>query len=554
MHEFKLAAFLLFIFFILSASAVFQKSLTADEIIHIPAGASYVSSWDFRLNPEHPPLVKLLSGLFMFPFSPVVPFDDASWSAGDQKEFGRVFFFKANRDRHDLLLFVARLPAVLLGMLLGLVVFLWARDLYGVRGGLLALSLYVFCPNFLGHSGLVTTDVPVSAFLVLSVFLVWRWLRKKMVVVWKDCLVLGVVFGLTLGAKFTGVYVVPVVGVIFLFHVIRMWKKEKKLLARRVVVLALSAFVGMIVISALYGFADVWTFVEGLQRVVRESGEGRNAFLFGEYGRGWWYYFPLAFVVKMPIPSMVLFGFALFFVVRKRALGDELFLLIPFVLLFGVFMLNTINIGFRHVFPALPFLFVLAGSLAKQRVIIARHDVLKAVIVVLLVWLVVGALWVFPDFLAFFNEFAGGPGNGHKFLMDSNIDWGQDLRGVRSWMERYGVEKVTLGYWGADDAEFRGIPHNKLKCYQTQGILVVSVNILNGFREEDRACTEWLHELTPFDFIGYSLRVYNITSGDDKARGVQEYCENGCGVRCEKQERNVLLAVVMKNKCLCECA
>ncbi len=558
MHENKFAFGLLLLYIILAASAVVQKSVTVDEVIHIPAGYSYLVTGDFRLNPEHPPLMKLLAGLFLLPFQPSVPLDHPTWEAKDQEEFGRLFLFEYNTARHDVLLFFARLPMILVGALLGVFIYLWAAELYGKKGGVCALAAYVLSPNFLGHGSLVTTDVGVASFLTGSLFVVWKWLKHQEVKKKKRNILLiilaGVLFGLTLGAKFTGIFLVPLVGLMFILHCVQN-KKQKKEFVQRAGIILIMFVIGGVVLASLYGFKDASTYAKGLRMVVEQSKEGRNSFLFGEYGRYWWYYFPLVFMIKTPIPTMVLFLLAMGFLYKtKKAWFDEVGVFVPFVVLFGLFMLNKMNIGFRHVFPALPFLFILTGRITKYKFMWKKQNVLRFLQYGLLVWLAGETLFIHPDFLAYFNEFSGGPLQAYKYVIDSNIDWGQDLKGVKPWMEKNKVEKVTLGYFGKDDPDFRGISHQKLKCYPTTGYVIVSVNILNGFRHEDYVCTEWLRKYSPIDTIGYSLLVYKINETKDKDVAIQEYCTKGCSIRCEKEGQHLKEALVLNKKCHCGCS
>ncbi|MBI4148529.1 glycosyltransferase family 39 protein [Candidatus Woesearchaeota archaeon] len=554
MNETHIALALLAIFFILSATAISQKSLTVDELVHIPAGYSYVRTLDFRLNPEHPPLMKILAGVFLLPLNPNLPTEHWSWAAENQQEFGRAFFFEANKEKHDTLLFLARLPMILVGMLLGWVVYRWSTDLFGARAGLASLALYTLSPNFLAHSALVATDAGVSTFLTLSTYLVWKWLKHP-AHDWKTLSAIGAIIGLTLGAKFTGVYVIPIISILVLLNILLTRQRNFSTIARTSLSLCLMLIAAMITVSALYAFHDAPTYIKGLLRVSGESTEGRNSFLYGEYGHGWWYYFPLAFVVKMPIPTMIIFALAIVTLarVKKDQLFDYACLLLPALILFTAFMLNKINIGFRHVLPSLPFLFVLAGTVAKQRIIVQKKNIAPIITGILITWLAVETVAIYPDFLAYFNQFAGGPDNGYNYLMDSNIDWGQDLKGLKQWMSRHNVDKVTLGYFGQDDPNFRKIAHDSLKCYQTTGTLAVSVNILNGFRLEDRACTEWLRKLQPVDNIGHSILIYNIQDAPEKEQGIQDYCAKGCRVRCEKQNKTATVATIIQKKCVCQC-
>src|SRR3989338_3654153 len=163
-HEKLIVASLLLIMLILSLASMVQKSVTSDEVAHLPAGYSYLKTNDFRMNPEHPPLVKILSGIFLLPLNLVINVENEAWENSWQWVFGQDFIYKWNTNT-DQLLFFGRLPIVLLSLLLGYFVYLFAKKLYGVKAGLFALFLYVFSPNILAHSQLVTTDLGGALFL-----------------------------------------------------------------------------------------------------------------------------------------------------------------------------------------------------------------------------------------------------------------------------------------------------------------------------------------------------------------------------------------------------
>ena len=153
-----------------------DSSVTGDEVAHLPAGYTYVRTGDFRLNPQHPPLVKALAGapLLLLDLAPVDRLP--GWTEADEWVFGRAFL-TANRAPMERILLLARLPMVAIGVVLGAVLFLWARDLWGRGAGLFVLLLYVLCPNLLGHTALVTTDVGVSCFTVFTLYALWRLVR-----------------------------------------------------------------------------------------------------------------------------------------------------------------------------------------------------------------------------------------------------------------------------------------------------------------------------------------------------------------------------------------
>ncbi len=542
MHANKIAAGLLVVFFILTIAAASQKSGTVDELIFAAAGYSYVKMLDFRLSRELPPLMKLLPGIFMLPFNPELPGDESFWQQRKHIEYGLSFWFKENVGRHDFLLFVARLPSALAGVLLGWIIYLWASSLYGKSAGLFSLALYVFEPNVLAHAGLATTDVGAAAFITLSLYLFWQW---------KNILIIGIAVGLAIGAKTTGLYLIPILAFLLLIR-LRTTPSPKPPAPNYFTGMMLIFLTAAFIVASLYAFHDVDKYIDGVKLMLDQSRQGRPSFLFGQYGQGWWYYFPVAFAIKMPIPTIIVFALAILLFLRKCR-NEELYLVLPAALLFTAFMLNKINIGFRHVLPVLPFLYILSGRLWQQKIILQKKNIMPAVCCLLVAWLVVETALIYPHFLAYFNEFVG-PRNGYKYLSDSNIDWGQDLKGLKKWMDTNNVKEVTLGYWGYDSTGLRNISVSRsLECYETPGIIAISVNKLNGFDPGDYSCTEWLRKYEPIDSVGYSILIYNITGSATKEQGLLDYCLRGCKKRCEAQQKKFNDGRLIEGKCVCGC-
>ncbi|MFH1549644.1 MAG: phospholipid carrier-dependent glycosyltransferase, partial [Planctomycetota bacterium] len=185
-----------------------QKCTTFDEIAHLPAGYSYLKMGDFRMNPEHPPLGKMIAAVPLLFHNLDGAFDSRSWQTGDEWTYGREFFFGGRKGNDaDTILFWGRLPMVALSLCLGLLVFFWARKMYGNAAGLFALFLFAFSPNFIAHGRLANTDVPIAFFVLLSLFCFDRALRRLTPL---SAALAGVTLGLALLAKFSGLLMLPV--------------------------------------------------------------------------------------------------------------------------------------------------------------------------------------------------------------------------------------------------------------------------------------------------------------------------------------------------------
>jgi 4-amino-4-deoxy-L-arabinose transferase-like glycosyltransferase len=242
----------------------------------------------------------------------------------------------------------------------------------------------------------------------------------------------------------------------------------------------------------------------------------RPAFLMGDISAdGWWYYFIVTFLLKTSLPLLLLFALASVNVPqwwRKNPVA-LLFLIIPVIVYFGIASASRFNIGHRHILPIYPFLFVLAGSLVPW--VRQQRALLKGGVGLLIVWYIVSSLSIFPHYLAYFNELAGGPENGYKYLIDSNLDWGQDLKGLKRYMEEHRIERVWLKYFGTASPDYYGIAYNVLPTSpgfathserETPRYVAISVSLLQG----EPAYFEEFRRREPIAKIGYSIFLYRL--------------------------------------------
>ncbi|MBD3310544.1 phospholipid carrier-dependent glycosyltransferase [Candidatus Woesearchaeota archaeon] len=558
----RFLAALVVIFVILCSASMVQKSTTSDEINHIASGITKLRTGDFRLNREHPPLVNMISAFPLLFIHTELNLDSPHWEAADGHDFGEQYLFGVNVRKLDQILFLARLPIVILGAILVILVYKWSKELYGKRAALLAAVLCAFSPNIMAHSRLSTTDIGFSMFSFAAVFYFWRYLKQPSR---KRLVIAGLMFGLMQLTKFSAVYFVFIYLLLIFAAVILESRKSGSGRLGSAMGLARKHMVGFGIIL-LITYAVVWAgylfqaqgafdreiredalkgtagplgtaayhvsrlvpipydYMYGLNFVVDNIGI-RPAFLMGEYSStGWWYYFPVAFLIKTPVAMLVLLLLSVFFFkeLRGRDLIDELFLAVPALVFLAFFMASTINIGLRHILPIYPFIFVFVSKAANIRV---RRG--KVLVAVLLIWYVLASLWIWPHYLAYFNELIGGPDNGHLYLSDSNIDWGQDLKGLAKYVEEHEIQNITLSYWTRNEPpEARGFRREHMKashdyrdltCRTKTGWFAVSVYKLMATREDGSTCLQWLRDIEPVDKIGYSIFVYYIPPGDSNS-------------------------------------
>jgi hypothetical protein len=265
------------------------------------------------------------------------------------------------------------------------------------------------------------------------------------------------------------------------------------------------------------------------------------SFLLGQYSdSGWWYYFPVAFLLKTPLPTLVLLVWAVV-ASTKILLGDKgiarqiwidlIALVLPAGGFFAIALTTDINLGYRHLLPLLPYLYVLAGvtvtwSLVRRTT--AKKVSQFAFLTISVGWLILGSLWIYPHYLAFFNPLAGGPDNGWKSLVDSNIDWGQDLGRLAEWLDARGIDNVWLSYFGEARPEYYGIHYRGLDSFPPRlmnpearpyhphapapGWYAISATTLQGVHFANHDQFAYFRERVPVDKIGYSIFLYEEAS------------------------------------------
>ncbi|HEX9443431.1 MAG TPA: hypothetical protein VGA73_04895, partial [Candidatus Binatia bacterium] len=251
----------------------------------------------------------------------------------------------------------------------------------------------------------------------------------------------------------------------------------------------------------------------------------RTTFLFGQSSDdGFWAYFPVAFLVKTPLPTIAFLIAGAWMLVRRRLdRARALFLLIPAAVYFTLAVWSRANIGLRYILPIYPFLFVLAGAAAAE--LWKRGRWMKQGVLVLGVWLAWSCISTYPHYLAYFNELVGGPKNGYKVLLDSNLDWGQDLKGLKRWMDAHGVKKIKFLYFGFIDPEYYGIDASFLDyswiAYDPPATqtpepfqyVAMNVHLLYGL-SGDFPAAKLFRTQRPVAVIGHSIFIYKLDGSE----------------------------------------
>ncbi len=541
-----LALLLLFALLLQGLAFIGESSQTSDEGAHLAAGYSYLKTGDFRLNVEHPPLIKELAaapllGLDLaFPWGPL-------WDDAEEWNIGRIFVHE-NRVPNDTILFLARLPMLGLSLLLGWAIFRWARRLFGPGGALLSLGLYAFDPNVVAHSCLVTTDLGVTLFIFLAVYALWCWAERP---VPRTLGLAGLALGGAFASKFTALWLLPIFAALGVVLILtgaplprRPWTARSatagadaparaRILSFAAATLVIAG-IACLVVLACYAGTGLPAFARGLQTGLSHSSKGHVAYLMGRLSdSGWWYYFLFAFLVKTPIGTLaaVLLAIAACGAGRRLATRTELFLFVPILVVVAITCFWKVNIGLRHLLPIYPFLYVAAGRIAAPHlggVPWGRLGRALPVAAALCIGSdVVEALRIAPHDLAYFNAFVGGPENGHRYLLDSNLDWGQSAKALRRYLGSVRVPTIYLAFAGNSDPWYYGVSYQylpgsgnldnawsrpiRVPDEAPRELLAISPMVLHSVHFNDHHLYDWLLAKTPIARPGETYFVYDIT-------------------------------------------
>lgn len=475
---------LLCILVVQAVSSLSIKSPTVDESNHLTFGYLALTERDYRHGTDHPPFVKSFAALPLLSLDlplPAIYFQlpETAWFG-----FGSDFLFQS-QNNVDQIFFLSRLPIVFLSTLLGFYVFLWAKKLYGDRAGLLALILFVFSPNILAHSRLVTTDLGVTCFIFIACFYFWTYLNEPS---FRSLCLTSLFSGLALASKFSAVNLFPI-----FFSFVCVWyfthyrssrqndpgltkKKIPPGAARTLFIHVSVAFVIVLgIISIAYGLDPdpIARYINGLnslQEIYFENKPPRLYYLGGTFYTEPAWFFPIAaFLLKTPVPTMTLLVWSALLARRVGVnIFNELCILIPVAAIIFSSFFDSEHVGLRRLLPIFPFLFVFISRTAilTENLISSTLKKKAAIcsLALLVTWYIVSSIKTYPDYLTYFNEFAGGPENGIHYLDDSNIDWGQDLKRLKPVMDQLGIEKIKLMYEGWADPKYYKIPAEEINA------------------------------------------------------------------------------------------
>jgi len=510
----NIIAFLFLSFvFIASILSIKDDTLTFDEPAHIGAGYSYLVKKEYRLNPEHPPLIKDIAAIPLLFLKLNFPENHYSWQQKEpapwwfQFDFGKELIFKINQP--EKIIFFSKTAMIVILILCGLYLFFETKNFFGKRTALLTLFFFSFSPTFLAHGRLVTTDVGATFGTLLATFNFLRFLNSPSK---RNLFLAGIFLGVALLTKFSLILLLPFLFIVALLFWFLLKPKNLSLFKIVLYFVLINTIAFFLVIIPFYqlhvlnyekerqirdiyfnledlGFPDFFknievnlakiTFLKGLAQyllgllmAIHRTASGNTMFFLGEISaEGWRHYFPLVFLLKEPLTLhlCLLISFIFLTLKLKKILKEQswhgikkslvfnfnLLVVLLFLLLYWFVSLKSkLNLGVRHLLPTFPFFYILA-SFSVEKILQGKYLKLKtAFFSFLFLWQIISVIKVFPHFLSYFNEIIGGPKNGFLYTTDSNLDWGQDLKRLALWVEKQKIDKIYLDYFGGGDPDY----------------------------------------------------------------------------------------------------
>ena len=546
-----------------------KPSPTLDEPAHLAAGLYVWKYGRFDLYRVNPPLVKVIAAL------PVTFADPATnwrgildplrpeWGIGDT-------LMAANGERAFWLLTLARWACIPLSLIGGYACFRWAAALYGSASGLLALVLWCFSPEILAHGSLITPDAGAAALGVAGSYLFWRWLDCPS---WSRAVLAGLVLGLIELTKMTWLILFGLWPALGLLWVVSS-PTGRRVGARRLAQLAAIGLIGLYVLNMGYGFEGSFrplgrigfvserlggpypraggpgnrfvghwsaeipvplpeSYITGLDVQEREFELPHWSYLRGEHRlQGWWYYYLYGLAIKIPLGIWALGALAVGVTFRwpgRYSAGwrNEAVLLAPAAVVIALVSSETrYNHHLRYVLPAYPFALVWASKVARCAYFGNRK--VAAAVGIAIAWAVGSSLAIYPHSLSYFNELVGGPTKGHDHLIDSNIDWGQDILALRDWLVRH-PEARPLYFDCVGDQFLRrsGIEIQASLAGPGPRWVALSADRLRDYTRKYRD----FESMKPFYQVGYSIYIYVIDGSGTAAGGRRSARPPGRGVR-----------------------
>lgn len=487
-------------------------SHTFDEPVHFVAGLEWWSAGEYTYDVHHPPLARSIIALG--------PYAAGARTGGEASVWREASAALRSGPGYDGNLRLARLGVLPFFLLACWVVWWWGRRVGGERAGAFAVVTFTLVPAVVAHAGLATTDMPLVATLLAlcAAWIVWAERPRSL----GRGAVLGVAGGMALATKFSAIPFFGVVALASLFF-LRPWRAATaRELARA---LGLGAAVAFLVVWVSYRLSLGGEFFAGLAQLVQHNEEGHFTYLLGKPGTtGRLAFFPVVLAVKTPLAMLALMVLAGVCAVQqwRRSAWRDRDAVLPLVMALGIFvvaMLANINAGVRHILPVYALAAVSVGALLARAWEGRRAP--RVMSAVLLGALLLESTTAHPDELAYFNILV--PNEPGRVLVDSDLDWGQDLHRLRDTARARGITHLALAYYGSTDHARDVLPalrplaaHGRdtgwVAISETYYRMGTIERVGNAWRI-DTTAYRWLRRMDPVARVGKSIRLYRVRGG-----------------------------------------
>lgn len=511
---------------------------TIDEGAHLACGIQWYQG-AYTYDPKHTPIARMSIAL--------LPYLDGLRGYGDSSYWQEGVRLLSSGGHYWRNLTLARVGILPYFILATVMVYLWARRVYGIGTAVLAAGIFTLMPVVLAHSGLATTDIALTAFFLVAAYTFTDWLSAPN---WRNAMGFGLAAGLAISTKLSTLAFLPAtMAAVIPFYLASTRPNDERWRTRSVLGSAVIAVLCVwMVIWACYRFShapidqissvpdriadrtfgagsgmarkvhalttsiqlpapDLYAGLRGLRDVNRE---GPRSYLFGQIKQGgWWYFYPVAIAFKTPLAVLLLaiIGSAslLSCWLRARTQWRPLVPLLAAIAVVGVVMPSRLDIGVRHVMPVFAFMAMLAAVGAVT--LWNRHSKPARVATIgLLAWLVASSVLAHPDYLSYFNELGGN--NPAQILVISDLDWGQDLTRLSGYLRKHQVKHVSIAYENYFDGQALGLPDSvRLRCGEpATGWVAVEERSARVFPE----CYRWIGTRQPIAYAGKSMRIFYL--------------------------------------------
>ena len=538
------------------ATLAWRTGVTIDEPAHLLSAHLYWKGEDNLYPGDMPPAIKITGGWVSHLFPLPIPYDRQDlWVARSEWDIAQVMMERLGSPLLQPLFFYSRLPLIIFPLLACVTLWWWARHLFSAQTAIVLALLFSLSPTVLGHGAIFKNDVAAGFGYLLFWYCAWAYWREpsRGNAAW-----LGMALLAALLAKMSMLVLLPLTPPILLWRYLAGSPRSLRLAASHLAIALLVTYAGLAAawqfrigvtssreIQAAKANPRIpkwlpWTaqalrviptpgrLREGAVSLVESNVSGTGVYLLGRtYSNGHPGYFLVALATKVPVPLLLLMGAAVILLgwdfARRRLKAADCLWLIPPLLYLVLASMSSLQLGVRLILPALIGLILLTGRAVE---FLLKRRATIAILSLLLAWHVAGSAVQYPDYIAYFNSFAGGSDKGIRYLSDSNLDWGQDLSALAAYLETHPIPKIRLAYFGKDnpyahipEARFEQIAppwHESLvsgpRLHPEPGYYAISATLLTGqlFQPRYRDYYQAFRDLTPVAKAGYSIFIYKV--------------------------------------------